>query len=276
MAIRMVVTDLDGTLLKDDHTVGSYDLNTLAELGQQDIVRVAATGRSIYAAAQVLEPNFPIDFLVFSTGSGVMEWKSKELVLVRHLEVDEVNHIAQILVANQFDFMIHEAIPQNHLFQFHTSGNPNPDFKRRCEHYRGFCSPFIPGILYPEAGTQLLIILRPDQAAREVEIRALLKDYSIIKATSPFDKESIWLEIFPVGVSKAHGIDWISSQKGINPTEIVAIGNDYNDLEMLEHAGHSYVVANAPSDMLEKYKNTESNEYSGFSMAVAAAMVCDQ
>jgi len=276
MAIRMVVTDLDGTLLKDDHTVGSYDLNTLAELGQQDIVRVAATGRSIYAAAQVLEPNFPIDFLVFSTGSGVMEWKLKELVMVRQLEVDEVNHIAQILVANQFDFMIHEAIPQNHIFQFHASGNPNPDFQRRCDHYRGFCSPFIPGIIYPEASTQILIILRPDQVVREVEIRALLKDYSIIKATSPFDKESIWLEIFPVGVSKAHGIDWISSLKGIKQTEIVAIGNDYNDLEMLEHAGHSYVVANAPADMLEKYKNTESNEHSGFSMAVAEAMVCDK
>lgn len=276
MAIRMVVTDLDGTLLKDDHTVGSYDLNTLAELGQQGIVRVAATGRSIYTAAQVLEPNFPIDYLVFSTGSGVMEWKSKELVLVRHLEVDEVNHIAQILVANEFDFMIHEAIPQNHRFQFHPSGNSNPDFQRRCDHYRVFCSPFIPGVTYPEASTQILIILRPDQAAREAEIRSLLKNYSIIKATSPFDKESIWLEIFPVGVSKAHGIDWISNQKGIKPSEIVAIGNDYNDLEMLEHAGHSYVVANAPDDMLIKYNNTESNEHSGFSKAVALAMICEQ
>lgn len=273
MAIRMVVTDLDGTLLKNDSTVGSNDLETLTELGNSGVVRVAATGRSIYTAAQVLEPNFPIDYLVFSTGSGVMEWKSKELVVVKQLEIEEVNFIAQILVANQFDFMIHEAIPKNHMFQFHASGNPNPDFQRRCEHYRGFSTPFIPGVYFPEASTQILIILRPDQAEREVYVRNLLKDFSIIKATSPFDKESIWLEIFPVGVSKAHGIDCISNLTGIMPSEIVAVGNDYNDLEMLDHAAHSYVVANAPSDMLERYKNTESNEHSGFSKAVAAALV---
>ncbi len=271
MAIRMVVTDLDGTLLKDDHTVDSRDLHTLTQLGKSGVVRVAATGRSIFTAAQVLEPNFPIDFLVFSTGSGVIDWATKELTMVMQLEMAEVNHIAQILVKEQFDFMIHEAIPQNHIFQFHASGNPNPDFERRCEYYHGFNTPFIPGIPYPEPCTQILIILAASQSAREVEIRKLLRDYSIIKATSPFDKESIWLEIFPLGVSKAHGIDWISNVKGIERSEIFAIGNDYNDLEMLDHAAHSYVVSNAPADMLNRYKNTGSNEQSGFTSALESA-----
>lgn len=273
MAIRMVVTDLDGTLLRDDQTVGSRDLETLTGLGQRGVVRVAATGRSIFTAAQVLDPDFPIDFLVFSTGSGVMEWSTKELTMVMQLELEEVNHIAQILVKEQFDFMIHEAIPHNHLFQFHATGNLNPDFQRRCDHYHGLSSPFIPGVPYPEPCTQILIILPNSQASREFEIRELLGSYSIIKATSPFDKESIWLEIFPVGVSKAHGIDWISNLKGIDRSEIFAVGNDYNDLEMLEHAGHSYVVSNAPADMLQRYKNTGSNEQSGFSTAVEAASI---
>ncbi len=269
----MVVTDLDGTLLKNDSTVDGNDLDTLIDLGNRGVVRVAATGRSIYTAAQVLEPSFPIDYLVFSTGSGVMEWKSKQLVVVRQLEINEVNTIAQILVANQFDFMIHEAIPKNHIFQFHASGNPNSDFQRRCEHYVNFCTPFIPGVCFPEASTQILLILPPHQSDRELHVRALLKDFSIIKATSPFDKQSIWLEIFPNGVSKALGIDWISNLSGISPSEIVAIGNDYNDLEMLDHATHSYVVANAPKELREKYQNTASNEQCGFSQAVAAAMI---
>ena len=190
--------------------------------------------------------------------------------------MEEVNHIAQVLVENRFDFMIHEAIPQNHLFQFYDSGNSNPDFQRRCNFYQGLSTPFIPGVPYPEPCTQILIILPPDQAAREFLIRDLLGEYSIIKATSPFDRKSVWLEIFPVGVSKAHGIDWIQSLRGIDKSEIVAIGNDYNDLEMLDHAGHSFVVANAPGDLLEKYRNTESNEQCGFTAAVAAAMVSSE
>lgn len=268
----MVVTDLDGTLLRADHSVGAEDMDALIKLGGQGVVRVAATGRSIYTAAQVLSSDFPIDYLVFSTGSGVMRWADKQLTLVMQLQPEEVTHIASLLVMEGFDFMVHEAIPKNHLFQFYTSGDENADFNRRCEHYRNFGSPFIPGIPFPEPCTQILIILSPEKANREEEVRRLLPEYSIIKATSPFDGRSLWLEVFPQGVSKAHGIDWVAATHSIAASDIVAVGNDYNDVEMLNHAGCSFVVANAPGDLRAIYHATTSNEQSGFSHAVRLAM----
>ena len=268
----MVVTDLDGTLLRADHKVGEEDMNTLSLLGKQGVVRVAATGRSIYTAAQVLTPEFPIDYLVFSTGSGVMRWADKLLTLVMQLQPEEVTHIASLLVSEGFDFMVHDAIPKNHLFQFHAATGTNSDFSKRCQHYFGFASPFIPGIAYPESATQILIILPPEKANREEEVRRLLPGYSIIKATSPFDGRSLWLEVFPQGVSKAHGIDWIAATHGIATGSIVAVGNDYNDVEMLNHAGCSFVVANAPDDLRAIYHATTGNEQCGFSHAVRLAM----
>lgn len=272
MDVRMVVTDLDGTLLRADHTVGKNDMETLARLGEQGVVRVAATGRSIYTAAQVLSPDFPIDYLVFSTGSGVMRWADKQLMLVMQLQPEEVTHIASLLVSEGFDFMVHDAIPKNHLFQFYAAASDNSDFNKRCQHYHGFTSPFIPGIPFPEPATQILIILPQEKASREAEVRQLLPGYSIIKATSPFDGRSIWLEVFPRGVSKAHGIDWITATHGIAAGNIVAVGNDYNDVEMLNHAGCSFVVANAPDDLRAIYQTTTDNEQCGFSHAVRLAM----
>lgn len=272
MDVRMVVTDLDGTLLRADHSVGSKDMDELIKLGKQGVIRVAATGRSIYTAAQVLCSDFPIDYLVFSTGSGVMRWADKQLTLVMQLLSEEVTHITSRLVMEGFDFMVHEAIPKNHLFQFHSSGVENVDFNRRCEYYQTFGTPFIPGIPFPESATQILIILPLEKSNLEAVVRRLLPEYSIIKATSPFDGRSIWLEVFPQGVSKAHGIDWIAATHGIAAGNIVAVGNDYNDVEMLDHAGCSFVVANAPDDLRAIYQATTGNDQCGFSHAVRLAM----
>jgi hydroxymethylpyrimidine pyrophosphatase-like HAD family hydrolase len=47
-----------------------------------------------------------------------------------------------------------------------------------------------------------------------------------------------------------------------------AVGNDFNDTDMLEEAGMSFVVANSPEKMKSKFKNVSSCEESGFSQAV--------
>ena len=77
----MVVTDLDGTLIRSDRTFADDDLEALRVLGSEGIVRVIATGRSLYSARLVLDPEFPIDYLIFSTGAGILEWQSQTLIL---------------------------------------------------------------------------------------------------------------------------------------------------------------------------------------------------
>ena len=59
--IKMVVTDLDGTLLQTDHTISPEDTETLIELGCLDVCRVAATGRNLFKVRQVLTPETPFE-----------------------------------------------------------------------------------------------------------------------------------------------------------------------------------------------------------------------
>ena len=56
MTIKMVVTDLDGTLLRDDKSIGYTDRNAFEKLGEK-IIRVAATGRSLYSISKVIPKN---------------------------------------------------------------------------------------------------------------------------------------------------------------------------------------------------------------------------
>jgi hypothetical protein len=77
------------------------------------------------------------------------------------------------------------------------------------------------------------------------------------------------MEIFPEGVSKGHSVDWLCKYLGdIQPNEILAIGNDYNDLDLLNYTPNSYLVSNAPEELKQKFKVVASNDESGFAEAV--------
>jgi hypothetical protein len=68
MARGVCFTDLDGTLLNGDGSLSSVNQQALHHLADQGVLRVAATGRSLYSARKVLDPAFPIDVLIFSSG----------------------------------------------------------------------------------------------------------------------------------------------------------------------------------------------------------------
>ena len=79
-APKFLVFDLDGTLALPDGTFRQGDLETLRRLGEQRIPRTVATGRSPHAARKLMWPDFPIDYLIFSCGAGVQDWKTGEIL----------------------------------------------------------------------------------------------------------------------------------------------------------------------------------------------------
>lgn len=266
--IRMVVTDLDGTLLRSDHKFNDEDLCTLHRLGDLGITRAIATGRSPFSASTVLPDNFPIDYLLFSSGAGIMRWSDKSIIHTTQLSQEQVQDVIALLVGIQADFMVHEPIPLNHCFHYHSSGDLNPDFERRLSLYRDYSQPLITGLPFPGPASQVLAVL-PDDIYRFNAIARRLKGVQVIRATSPLDGKSIWLEIFPQGVSKSSGIQWLCNYlEGIHTNQLLVLGNDYNDVDMLELAGKAFVVSNAPDDLKKKYQVVPLNNEAGFSFAV--------
>lgn len=266
--VRMVVTDLDGTLLSSNSDYSAKNLSILHDLGTRGVIRVIATGRSPYSADKVIPNNFPIDYLIFSSGAGIIRWSDKSIVYANELNAIKVQGIIDVLVNQNVDFMVHEPIPQNHIFHYYFSGSSNPDFDRRLSVYKDFSSPLILGVPYPDSATQIIAVL-PPKPELFYSLEGKLSGVKIIRATSPLDGESIWMEVFPEGISKGHSVDWLCKFLGnIQPNEILAIGNDYNDLDLLNYSTNSYLVANAPDELKSKFNVVASNDESGFAEAV--------
>ena len=206
--IKLVVTDLDGTLLNSSGKVSQEDVDTLLELSRKGVVRAIATGRSPYSFDKVIPVDFPIDYLIFSSGAGTMEWKNKNILYTTELLAEEVQDVADILIQNEVDFMVHEPIPTNHRFLYHQASSNNSDFTHRIEIYHQYCQPYIPGITYGSCATQILAVL-PKNVELFEKLKLLFPSLKVIRATSPLDGHSIWMEIFKKDVSKAHGVDYL-------------------------------------------------------------------
>ncbi|MBS3808111.1 MAG: HAD family phosphatase [Bacteroidales bacterium] len=265
--VDMVVTDLDGTLLDDDQQAHQEDLNTLRKLGDQNILRVVATGRNLYSALNKLDGDFPIDYLIFSSGAGILEWKSQRLIHSEYLPGDQVEAIAGKLIDYDIDFMIHEVIPENHKFVYHRSQQHNPDFERRYRLYKKFAVPLDPASENYQHACQILAIPGERTELHEQLIREI-PEAKVIRTTSPLDGISMWIEIFPAGVSKGHGVEWLCQYTHTDPAKTLGIGNDYNDLDLLKFTHNSLVVENAPDDLKNLYPSCNSNQNCGFTDAV--------
>lgn len=272
MRLGLVVTDLDGTLLDSRRQLAARDRATLEQLGARGIVRVVATGRSLFSARRVLAADFPIDFLVFSSGAGIVSWPAGELLLVRHMSAASALSLARRLRERGLDFMLHRAIPDNHQFFTHRSERINLDFEKRAQLYAAYAQPLELPLRVELPMCQALVVDPPPGPGCYPELVAELTDFSVIRATSPLDGASTWIEVFPAGVSKAAAARWLRSLLARGHAPSLAVGNDYNDLALLDWADLACVVGNAPAELRARYRTVACNDEAGFSDAVRAAL----
>ena len=85
------------------------------------------------------------------------------------------------------------------------------------------------------------------------------------------------LDILPAGVSKASALLRLAELRGITPAQMMAIGDNWNDLAMLRLVGRPVVMANAPADLLELARNhgwevVPGHEADGVAVAIEAIL----
>lgn len=265
----MVVTDLDGTLFNKNGKPSEEDRKTLIKLGNMNIITAIATGRNLFSARKVIQDDFPIDYLIFSSGAGIMDWKSKSLIKKYQLDVDEVKTTATKLIKFKHDFMVHHTIPDNHYFAYYHNGKDNPDFFRRIDLYKDYAYRKDYTICNFGKATQFVIIDKGDECLLRLKrLTEELKLLKVIRTTSPLDGNSLWVEVFPITVSKSKGAELIAEREQVNISNTMSIGNDFNDLDLLNWSSKSYVVDNSPYELKDIYNTVSSNNDSGFTQAV--------
>lgn len=267
----LFITDFDGTLLRSDNTLAQRDLDALASLTRRGIKTAIATGRSLYSFRNSPGVDLPVDYIIFTTGAGVVTQPEGHLVYKANLSRDMVLEALDFFKESAFDFMLHNPVPDNHTFFYRRATPTNTDFETRLTRYRPFGKPFktISGNGFGEASQFLAVI--PETSADDVvaDVREALPGLSVIQTTSPLDHTSTWIELFHPNVSKSSTAAWLAAELNVDPMDTMAIGNDYNDQDLLAWAANSFVVENAPQDLKARFQTVASNNNGGVAEAIA-------
>ena len=263
----LFATDLDGTLLRNDGTFSTRDLNSLETLRSGGCAVVLATGRSPLSLEKCLGGRkLPVDWYVLSSGAGVIS-SAGEITLSRTLSSEDTSVIHRAFAdIGVTDTSIQGTFPDAHILHW-MSGKHGLDFKKRLAYYRAFSKQ----IEHPAiASSEVIGFVHPDQADLVIQklVEAIGHRYSVIRATSPIDMRTVWVEVFAKGVSKASACDAIREELDIPSQQTAAVGNDWNDIQLLRWADRPFISSNGPDPMLREFENVPSNQNNAVAVAV--------
>lgn len=269
--VKLVATDLDGTFLGSDRTVSSENLEALHLLGEKGIVRVIATGRNLMKTQEVILPEVPFDYIVFSSGAGVYDCNNHELVYHQNMDGQVTLRLTEFLIQRDLNFHIFRPVPENYRCWYHRGSSPCVEFENYLEYHQLY-SEVLPAHLKIVSESCQFLVVFPNDLDRflnfKQEVENTFDGIKVVRTSSPLETGYIWMEIFHEAVSKGNGVKFICDSLGIGHEFTLGIGNDFNDLDLLEFTRYSYVVENGPQELKHQFMTTFSNEESAFARVI--------
>jgi Cof subfamily protein (haloacid dehalogenase superfamily) len=269
--IKLVATDLDGTFLRDDHSISPRNLEALHRLGERNIVRVAATGRNLKKVREVINEHVPFDFVVFSSGAGVFNWRNNEHVFMQNIAKESATNLMQYFIQQGLNFHAFYPIPENHKHYFFRGNEACEEFERYFNFNRAHSAEIDRDSVPESELCQFLLIIRENTTEFlqiKEQIETMCPEIRVIRTSSPITNGYIWIEIFHKSVSKGNGVNEICKRIGISKEETLGLGNDYNDFDLLEFTALSFLTGNAPDEIKTRFPLLPTNENDAFAFSV--------
>ncbi|MET8981584.1 Cof-type HAD-IIB family hydrolase [Streptomyces sp. NPDC004539] len=245
---RLIATDLDGTLLRDDGKVSPRTIAALAAAEAAGIEVFFVTGRPARWMDAVSDHVHGHGLAICGNGAAVVDLHggpgAHRFVKVR--ELARQNALDAVL-------LLREAAPGTVYAVEQTYGfHQEPDYPKMHMEIPDSLAP-AEALLAPDGpGAQepVLKILAFHPTLDPDEFLTLARDAIGDRASVTRSSPSALLEIAGPGISKASTLALCCAERGITPEEVVAFGDMPNDVEMLTWAGRSYAMGNAHPDVL--------------------------
>lgn len=258
--IKLVAIDLDGTLLDNDRQISLRTKEAIRNVRHRGVEVTLATGRMFYSArpyADDLGLNLP---LVTYQGALVKVSGTGEVLYEKSVDADLAQEVVNLAKDRglAINFYADDYVLVDRLNPF------NEEYARRFN--ARFREVGDLRKLSHVSPLKLLIIDYDEESLNklEVECHRIFGDSLHITKSMPE-----YLEFLHPQATKARGIEAVARHMGIAPGEVMAIGDSWNDLEMLEWAGLAVVMGNARQAIKEKADYvTCSNEDNGVAEAL--------
>ena len=245
--------DIDGTLVTDEGHITervSTSLKAAKDAGWEVVI---ASGRTYSAARPVLEELPFVQYAVLCNGSCIIDAPQREIVALHALPGSIVREIVE--AARETGVL--PALYTADMFEqkvYYDTLEDAPEYFRWYMESDSRCV-MIPDVL----GLEEPLVQFGSIAQRDLifQLRDRLEDLPLKIVTVPFESAHIggkdpdywFIQIVNAEGTKHNALEYIRRMLGIGEGCIVAVGDNYNDREMIEGAGVGVAMGNAPDDI---------------------------
>ena len=272
MAIKLVALDIDGTLLDRHGNLPIENGCAVKESVEKGVKVILVSGRRWSMARQVsaaLGLSFPV---VAHNGALIRSPIDSHRLASSFLKPDlaaeilalSEDHFSYLVLHRDQDFkgqtVIHPTCRKNLLMQGYLSQSPEAVIETES--------------LLPFADSDLIQIMFGGELPAIMEVEAMLHSTALAdkvrltKTYYPHRNLGI-IDLLDKGCSKRTAVEFLAGHYGVSREETLAIGDNHNDLEMLDYAGTAVVVANCVAELKNKgFEETGSNDAGGVAQAL--------
>ncbi|MDO5089124.1 MAG: HAD family hydrolase [Leptotrichiaceae bacterium] len=246
---KAVVSDLDGTLLNENHVINDFTIKTVKKVIEKGIKFYIATGRSYLGAKEVMDKMGLKIPLITSNGARIMDSEGKEIYInninKKYLEkIYETDYkkISEGIILNGYsgsswyitedvlDYYIKQRPDRLHLPEVISEN----EFRQKDY-------------------TKIFFLVDHDKL---LKLEKIIKEVTNGEVNAVFVSERS-LEIFDKNSNKAVAAKYLLQKDGIKLNETAAFGDGYNDYELLKEAGKGYLMGNSLYRLLESLPDYE-------------------
>ncbi len=244
--IKVVISDLDGTLLNPEHRISAYTKSVFQKLHEENYLIIVATGRHhLDALSIVSQLDCPV-YLVTSNGARIHS-PENDLLFSLDLKSDAVRSVFDL----EIDPEITTVLFKEDFWQTNQHNEKLNDFQKESNYL-----PEIVDFSSLEDLSGIKFFFTHDDHQKLVD----LKDKIIENHPDHFNHAfslPFCLEFMHKSVDKSVAIAKILEKEGFTFEEAIAFGDGFNDEKMLQRVGKGLIMGNAPDSFKNKLAHLE-------------------
>lgn len=264
MTIKMLICDIDGTLLNSKGELTPGVIAAVQEAHQKGLIVTLATGRHLRGVVPIVEKlgvNVPV---ILSNGAIIVDPMKQETMLHHTIDLETTHAILDVIKKHDLwsSLFFHEFAGID-TFYDRDPGFPEAYYFVQQDPTITKLVPDLKEITHANP-LKVLLLEKTEKVLPLVEdLRKLDYKFNMVVSGHDFPGYT-FLELNPYGITKASGIVHLAKLLGLDQSEIAAVGDNVNDIEMIEHAGLGVAMGNAAQELKAKAALlTKSNDEDG-------------
>ncbi|MDD2821460.1 MAG: Cof-type HAD-IIB family hydrolase [Flavobacterium sp.] len=242
MKYKMLVLDMDDTLLTDDHTISNENATMLFKAQELGVYVVLASGRPTPAmTAYAKELQLDNSFMISYNGAVITDLKEDKIIFEQTLSQQQIHELYDYSLKSKTHIItyvdgkiVSETDSEYIEIEKNITGlehNKVNSFKEEVK----------------SAAIKCILLEEPSYLKEVEKDLKLAMPHLSVCMSKPF-----FLEVAQNGIDKGASIKFLAEKLNILQSEIIAVGNAGNDLTMIEYAGLGVWVDNVDPELRDK------------------------